>query len=96
VKPIGVSKNYCLSNVPGSSQSRRDESHHTVETIVERAPHVITFDNLGDDLSPDIRETLPPKRVGDVPPSPPPFLPGELPSHAFTDLLKILMLVFCR
>jgi hypothetical protein len=28
VKPVGVSKFFCLSDVPGSSQSQRDEGHH--------------------------------------------------------------------
>jgi hypothetical protein len=36
---------------------------------------------------------LPPKRVADVPPPPLPFSHGELPSHAFTNLLKIPMLI---
>jgi hypothetical protein len=51
-----------------------------VKTVVERAPHMITFDKLDDDSSPDIREALPPKKVVDVLPPPPPFLHGELPS----------------
>jgi hypothetical protein len=30
VKPIGVSKKLCLSDVPGSSQSHRDEGPHAI------------------------------------------------------------------
>jgi hypothetical protein len=64
--------------------------------IGERAPHVITFYNLGDDSSPDIREASPPKKVANVLPSPPPFMPGELSRLTFTDLLEVLMFEFCR
>jgi hypothetical protein len=92
-KLVGVSKKFCLSDVPGSSQSRRDESHRVVETIVERTPCVISFDNLDDDSSLDIREASLPKRVATVHPSPLPFSHGELQSYTFANLLKILMLV---
>jgi hypothetical protein len=55
-KPTRVSKFFCLSDVPpGSSQSRRDEGHFTVETIIKLDPHMITFDNLGDDSSLNVR-----------------------------------------
>jgi hypothetical protein len=94
-KPIRVSNFFCLSDVHDSSQSRCDEGHRTVETVVERAPRVILFDNLEDDSSSDIHEASPPKRVADVLPPPPPFSHGELPSHTFANLLKVLMLMFC-
>jgi hypothetical protein len=34
-KPIGVSKKFCLLDVPGSSQSQHDDGHHVVEAIVK-------------------------------------------------------------
>jgi hypothetical protein len=77
-KPIGVSKKFCLSDVPGSSPSRCDESHRAVQTVAEQAPRIIYFDNLGDDSSPDLCEALPSKRVADVPLPPPPSMHGEL------------------
>jgi hypothetical protein len=91
--PKGTSEKFCLSDVPGSSQSQRDESHRVGETIVERTPCVISFDNLDDDSSLDIREASLPKRVAAVRPSPLPFSHGELQSYTFANLLKILMLV---
>jgi hypothetical protein len=41
-----------------------------VETVVGQAPHVLTFDNIGNDSSPDVHEASPPMRVADVPPPP--------------------------
>jgi hypothetical protein len=55
VKPIRVSKTFCFSDVLDSFKSQCDEGQRMVENVVEQAPRVITFDNLGDDSSPDIR-----------------------------------------
>jgi hypothetical protein len=49
-KPIGVSNKIFLSDVPGSSQIRRDEGHRVVEMFGEQAPHMITFDNHDDEV----------------------------------------------
>jgi hypothetical protein len=89
-KPIGVSKKFCLSDVLGSSWSRRDEGHRAIEIVANRAPCVISFDNVGDDSSPDFCEASPPKRVANIPL---PFSYGESLSHAFANLLRILMLI---
>jgi hypothetical protein len=91
-----VSKKFCLSDVLGSSQSRHDEGHHAVETVAERPPRIISFDNLGEDSTPDIREASLPKRIADVPAPPPPLSHSELPSNTFANLLKILMHMFSR
>jgi hypothetical protein len=85
-KPIRVSKIFCLSDVPDSSQNQHDESHCLVQMIGERAPHVITFDNLNDDSSPDVHGTSPLGKVADVPLLPPPFIPCELSCRAFANL----------
>jgi hypothetical protein len=74
MKPNGVFKNFCLSDVPSSSQSQRDEDHRAIETVGEHASHVITFDNIDNDPSPDVRETSPPRKIAEVPPLP--FMPG--------------------
>jgi hypothetical protein len=84
--PIEVSKKFCLSDLPASSQIRRDKGHHAVQTIGEQAPCMITFNNLGDDSSSDVHEASPPLKVADALPPPPPFMPGELSCRAFADL----------
>jgi hypothetical protein len=95
VKPIGVSKKFCLSYALGPSQRWCDEGHQSVGTVVERAPCIISFDKLGNDSSSDVGDASPPKRMVDAPLPPLPLLHGELPSHAFVDLLDILMFMFC-
>jgi hypothetical protein len=40
------------------------------------AAHVMAFENLSDDSSPDVPKTLSPKRTGEKRPTPPPSLSG--------------------
>jgi hypothetical protein len=85
-KLIRVSKIFCFSDVLGSSQSQCDEGQCKIETIVERSPRVITFDNLGDDSSPDIHEASPPKRIANVPQSPKQVADVPLPPKRVADV----------
>jgi hypothetical protein len=60
-KPVGVSKKFCLLDAPSSSHGPRDSGLATTK-VGERTARVVAFDNLGDDSSPDVRETpMPPK-----------------------------------
>jgi hypothetical protein len=75
VKPVGVSKFFCLLDVPTSSHGLRDEGPATVYGG-EHAAHVMAFDNLGDDSLLDVRKTPSPKRTGEKHPAPPPSISG--------------------
>jgi hypothetical protein len=56
VKLIGVSKKICLLDVPASSHEVRNKGPTTAYGG-ECIAHVVAFDNLGDDSSPDVRKT---------------------------------------
>jgi hypothetical protein len=63
-KPIGVSKFFCLLDIPASSHGPHHEGL-TMTKVGECAAHVVAFDNLGNDSSSDVRGTLSPKRTGE-------------------------------
>jgi hypothetical protein len=75
VKPVGVSKFFCLLDVPGSFHSPRDEGHAATK-VYERAARVVVFDNLDDDSLSDICGVPSPKETEEMPPSLPSFVPG--------------------
>jgi hypothetical protein len=70
-----VSKNFCLSNALGTSQVPHDEGR-MVTNVAKHAAHVVAFDNLGYDSSPDIHGVPSPREIEEMPPPPPPFIPG--------------------
>jgi hypothetical protein len=59
-KPVGVSKNFFLLDVPTPSHGPREEGL-AMTHAVELAAHVAAFDNLGDDSSPDVHWAPSPK-----------------------------------
>jgi hypothetical protein len=75
MRPVGVSKFFCLLDVPASSHGVHAEGP-TVAYGGEHAARVMAFDNLGDDSSPDVCKTLSPARTREKCPAPPPSLSG--------------------
>jgi hypothetical protein len=55
-KPDGILKQFCLLDAPSSSHSPRNGGR-TVTKVSEHTAHMVAFDNLGDDSSPDVHET---------------------------------------
>jgi hypothetical protein len=62
VNPIGVSKKFCFSNMPSSTQGWHDEGGHAVQAVGEPVARVIKFTSL-DDSSSDVRELSPPRKT---------------------------------
>jgi hypothetical protein len=62
VKPIGVSKKFCFSNMPSSTQGWHDKGGHVVQAVGEPVARVIKFTSL-DDSSSDVRELSPPGKT---------------------------------
>jgi hypothetical protein len=69
-KSVGVSKNFCFSDMSSSSQSQRDEGRRVMKVVRECTSGVISFDNLGDS-SPDVHEASSWGKVADAPLPPP-------------------------
>jgi hypothetical protein len=57
-KPVGVSKNFCFSDISNSSQSQHDKGCRVMKVVHEHTSRVISFDNLGDSL-PEARKASP-------------------------------------
>jgi hypothetical protein len=74
-KPIEVSKKFYLLDVPASSRGPRDDGLATTK-VSECAARVVDFDNLGDNSSPDARETPLPERTREERPTSTPLMPG--------------------
>jgi hypothetical protein len=74
-KLVGVSKIFCLLDLLASSHGLHDEGP-AMAYGGERAAHVMAFNNLGDDSSPDVRNTPSPKRTREKRPAPPPSISG--------------------
>jgi hypothetical protein len=74
VKPVGVSKFFCLLDAPSSSHGRRGRGA-TAAKADKQAAHVVAFDNLGDDSSPDVREAALPQENEECLPPPSPLMP---------------------
>jgi hypothetical protein len=77
VKPIGVSKKFCLLDVVASSHA------HAVGTTVTHTAQVPAFNNLGDDLSPDVCKTPSLEWTTEKRVSPSPSVSGELLLFSF-------------
>jgi hypothetical protein len=74
-KPVGISKKFCLLDVAAPSHGLHGAGL-SVAHAGERAARVASFDNLGDDLSPDVCQTPPPKKAGEKCAAPPPSISG--------------------
>jgi hypothetical protein len=74
-KPVGVSKFFCLLDVPASSRGVRDKGP-AMTYGSERTACVMAFNNLGDDSFPDVRKTPSPKRTGEKRLAPLPSISG--------------------
>jgi hypothetical protein len=89
-KLVGVSKFFCLLDVPASTHEIRDKGP-AVAYGGECVAHVMAFDNLGDDSLPDICRTPTPRRTGETHPAPPPSLSGWILRCIFTLFWQTLM-----
>jgi hypothetical protein len=70
-KLVGISKFFCLLDVPAPSHGKHDEGH-TMTHVNECTACVVAFNNLSDDSSSDVRKTPLPKRTGEKCHAPPP------------------------
>jgi hypothetical protein len=61
-KPVGVSKNFWLLDVPAPSRGHHPKGR-SVTHAAERVVCVVAFDNRGEDSSPDVRQTPSPKKA---------------------------------
>jgi hypothetical protein len=95
VKPVGVSKFFCLLDVPGSFHSPRDEGHAATK-VYERAARVVVFDNLDDDSLSDICGSPRPKRLKRCLRHFRHLYLACFLCYAFILLQWVLMFVFCR
>jgi hypothetical protein len=75
MKPVGVSKNFCLLDAPSSSCGHHGGGAATAKAD-ERAACVVTFDNLGDDSSPDVCKVDLPQENEERLLPPLPLMPG--------------------
>jgi hypothetical protein len=75
VKPVGVSKKFCLLDVAAPSSGLRGAGL-TMTRAGERVARVVAFDNLGDDSLPDVRKTPSPMRAGEKRATPPSSISG--------------------
>jgi hypothetical protein len=77
-KLVGVSKKFHLLDVVGSSHEP-----HAAGIVRTHAAQVLTFNNLGDDSSPDVRKTPSPVKTIERCASPPPLVSGEFLCFGF-------------
>jgi hypothetical protein len=89
-KPLGVSKKFCLLDVAASSQCC---AGGIAMTHIARVP---AFDNLGNDLSPDVRGAPSLGETTEKPASLPPSASGEFLCLNFMILTMVLIASFCR
>jgi hypothetical protein len=78
VKPVGVSKQFHLLDVAALSYGP-----HAMGTTMTCAARVSTFDNLGVDSSPDVRNTPSPEKTREKRASPTPLVSGEFLCFSF-------------
>jgi hypothetical protein len=72
---VGVPKIFCLLDAPSSSHGPCDGGT-AMTKVSKRAAHVVAFDNLGDDLSPNVFQTPLPQGSQEERPPPPPLMHG--------------------
>jgi hypothetical protein len=88
-KPNGVSKKFRLLDVTAPSCGL--DTRGLAMTHVERTARMPTFNNLDDDLSPDVHETPSPKKIGETRAFPPPLVSGDFLRFGFALLPQVLM-----